>query len=286
MTNGKRPGVGGARPLGRNTSNVVFLADRNRPRKPKRSKPPTPAQRKAAQLSQRRNALWALWRGLAYICYFGERSFRSFDQFVKLISNGIGADIFDPVQVSRRQLAEYLHLTWDERCAIENAESHYWYRKDRRQRFRGKELPYYIFRLRTVGCIDKTDEEISAAYRHDAAERAYLRKQDKKEEKRKMLMLTSEPDNRDVRAVTRARAEARDEAIIKRLRHGPMTYAGLAAALARDPSYATIKSPKLRRRAIRDRVEILQQRGRVEVQYIDGKYGRTALVSAKKQGEN
>ena len=207
------------------------------------------------------------------------------EDFIRTIGKLVIGDVRDPLQVSRAALARALRLNFIERDAIEEAEIEYWRAKGKVRRFKGKELPD-PFTLRTVGCIDTSDKELSAHYRCRSAERNYLRKIVKQEKKRAMLQQMNEPTRIDVHAVTKARADARDQAILKRLGNGPMTYDELSAALARDPAYARVKAPEQRRQAIKDRVKILRQRDRIEVDHVDGKNGLLmAVVSIKNPAE-
>lgn len=253
----------------------------------RRASRPNKKQSKAFERSNRNSDLWALWRGRSILKLSRLHGASTFDEFVRMIADGIRADVRDPDKVSRGQFAGFLQLSFDERLTIESMEIKYGIANGRKRYFRGEERPYR-FTLRTVGCVDKTDQELAAFYRRNSDFRSYCRKVAKREEKRAMLHTVNQPMTVDVHAVTKARADARDEAIIHCLclLRRPMTYDDLTKALARDPAFAAIQSRQQRRQAISNRIKILRKRGRVQVHYRDSKHGLTAFVSLKNPAES
>lgn len=207
----------------------------------------------------------------------------------------LGSDVRDPKKVTRFQIASLLQLTFERSRKIEIEESKAGNDRGWRRTYRGKKLPYQ-FRLR-LGCIDMSDKSLGFFYkrlsndmgydrkvreREAAALQAELQDQTNREEVQMRLERLELVEGTSVRAIIKAHADVRDEAIISQLRRGgPMTYSDLADALAGEPQYAGM-TPEQRRKAIVNRVRILRQRGLVEVHHRAGKHGPTAFVSIPK----
>jgi hypothetical protein len=242
------------------------------------------AQNAALGRHNRAIRLGALWRHSQ-----AKRNGASEKEFIGRLVKRLGADVRDPRKVPHSQLVEALNLTFEKCREIEIAESAAGNARGWRRTYKGKKLPYQ-FRL-GMGCVDMSAGGFADFYKRLANEMSYDRKvrernaaalqdQSNREEMR-MHIEEYERNGTNIQAIIRARADARDEAIIKALRRGEKTFRDLAHALADDPAYAMKTAPQ-RRQAISDRVKILRKNDRVALRYTDGKFGPTAFVSLKK----
>jgi hypothetical protein len=212
--------------------------------------------------------------------------------FEKLLTKVLqGADAHDPTAVPPDVLGKTLKIfTLADKLTIEDKRTAYGNERGWRQR-NGRP---YSFRFVTIAASDCTPEEAAKFYKQRANKQVSARRKAQRatalqdqtnrlEEMDMHLERLELVEGTDVRALIKARAAVRDEAIIGQLRLGPKSYSALTAALADEPQYAGMTSER-RRRAIFDRVRILRQRGRVEVHHMDGKHGPTAFVRLRKSG--